>query len=615
MAGSEDGLADRIEIGGEDGGGRSKKRTCRGQRKRRSGNQWDGDDQEATVAVPSQRRADQGLDRAMGRPRRIIKHTRMVLQAEDNLRRAMIITVIDQSNSGCAADVSDSLAVRFNLDAQTLDLRRAAPNSYVAFLPNEEVACRVFSGSKPFVSPTVRLHIKRWSRQAMAIGGEALIVPDDIELRGIPAHLWGLETTVQLLDDHCLIRDVHPDSAEGIDLSIIKLSAWCDEPELVPAELDLLAEEPQMSASEIDPCPRTLVFPISVRVSRLDVFLGRSSSPPPPPTFFGGNREQDHDKRRRNPRSSLMAVVRRPVHARLGPCVHAGSVPGGAIETVALSVPLEAETAALVSHARFGPCVRAGDAPGGTGETVALQVPFEAEAAALDSPPLARLGPCAQAGSASGEASVTVAILGPLGTEEAVGAEDAASGSSNPAPNPSVSPPPAFVPSIEAPQAAAALISTQPTEGPVIPSDLKDSGEQAVGDSLETALSDNPHGTSSKMTVIEEFGDYPRIDQCPESHCANVSGRVSVTIRQDPVVRVVNAAKEASLNGSSNLEELIPAVKELNMGAMIEASEDNVESNGRRHEQACMVEAGASGLSGGCPSHSPCQYHLPPLHP
>jgi hypothetical protein len=180
--------------------------------------------------------------------------------------------------------------------------------------------------------------------------------------------------------------------------------------------------------------------------------------------------------------------------------------------------------------------VRAGDVPGGTVEMVALQVPYEAEAAALDSPPLARLGPCAQAGSAPGEASMTVAILGPLGTEEATRAEDVALGSSNLAPNPSVSPPPAFVPSIEARQAAAALISTQPTEGPVIPFDLKDSGEPAVGDSLEPALSDTPHDTSSEMTVIEEFGDYPRIDQCPESHCANVSGWVSVTIRQDPVV-------------------------------------------------------------------------------
>jgi hypothetical protein len=68
MAGSEESLAGRVEVGGEDGGGRMKKRTRRGQRKRRSENQRDSDDQEAAVAVPSQRRADQSHDRVMVGP-------------------------------------------------------------------------------------------------------------------------------------------------------------------------------------------------------------------------------------------------------------------------------------------------------------------------------------------------------------------------------------------------------------------------------------------------------------------------------------------------------------------------------------------------------------------
>ncbi|KAL5647183.1 hypothetical protein ACJX0J_041538, partial [Zea mays] len=74
-------------------------------------------------------------------------------------------------------------------------------------------------------------------------------------------------------------------------------------------------------------------------------------------------------------------------------------------------------------------------------------------------------------------------------------------------------------------------------------------------------------------------------------------------------------SKEASLNGSSNLEELVPAVKELNIEAMIEASEDNVECFGRSHEQACMVEDGASGLFGGCPVHSPLPVPSSPSSP
>uniref|UniRef100_A0A804NQB1 Uncharacterized protein n=1 Tax=Zea mays TaxID=4577 RepID=A0A804NQB1_MAIZE len=62
-------------------------------------------------------------------------------------------------------------------------------------------------------------------------------------------------------------------------------------------------------------------------------------------------------------------------------------------------------------------------------------------------------------------------------------------------------------------------------------------------------------------------------------------------------------------------EELVPAVKELNIEAMVEASEDNVECFGRSHEQACMVEAGRRGCPVVAQFTPPCQYHLPPLHP
>lgn len=94
------------------------------------------------------------------------------MQAEDNLRRALIISVISQVNFGCAMEVSDALTVRFNLEAQTLDLRRAASNSYVAFLPNEVVACQVYNGGQPFVFPTIRLHIRHGPDKPWSSAGE-----------------------------------------------------------------------------------------------------------------------------------------------------------------------------------------------------------------------------------------------------------------------------------------------------------------------------------------------------------------------------------------------------------------------------------------------------------
>lgn len=43
---------------------------------------------------------------------------------------------------------------------------------------------------------------------------------------------------------HCLIQGLLPDFVNGDDVSIIKLRAWCRSPDLLPAVLDLHAEEP-----------------------------------------------------------------------------------------------------------------------------------------------------------------------------------------------------------------------------------------------------------------------------------------------------------------------------------------------------------------------------------
>jgi hypothetical protein len=91
--------------------------------------------------------------------------------------------------SGCAAQVSDALALRFNLEANVLDLRRAAPNTFIAILPKEDLANRVYNEGQPCFVPPLCLHIRRWSRHATTTSGGVLSFLVEIELRGVPAHL------------------------------------------------------------------------------------------------------------------------------------------------------------------------------------------------------------------------------------------------------------------------------------------------------------------------------------------------------------------------------------------------------------------------------------------
>lgn len=88
-------------------------------------------------------------------------------------------------------------------------------------------------------------------------------MPLNIELRGIPARLWGIETAEALVGAYCLIHGMLSDSVSGDDLSVLRLRVWCRSPEHLPAVLDLHAEESAVIGEDGNWLPRTLVFPVS----------------------------------------------------------------------------------------------------------------------------------------------------------------------------------------------------------------------------------------------------------------------------------------------------------------------------------------------------------------
>jgi hypothetical protein len=253
----------------------AKKRTRRGQRKRKSG--------AGGRLAPSP-----AFD--LARPECFVGRCGRIDRAEEKLRRALIVSVVRQEDFGCVAEVRDAIASRFCLEAGSLRLRCAAPNSFLVFFPSVVVADRVVNGGQSLHAPPLRLHIRRWSRQAFAIGNGRPLVPIGVELRGIRAHLWGIEFAEAVLGAFCLIHGLLPDSVTEEDMSVLRLKVWCRSPELLPAVVDLHAEEPVVLGEDGSWTPRTLVFPVSVVVLRSD---GNSASgedfPSPPPSGFAPN--------------------------------------------------------------------------------------------------------------------------------------------------------------------------------------------------------------------------------------------------------------------------------------------------------------------------------------
>jgi hypothetical protein len=268
---------------GAGSGGGEHRRTRRGHRRRRPNCAAGADGHGVPPGVLPQPppEAVRAISMSPSPPRRFIKRSRRIGQAKDDLRRALIISIVGMGRSGCAAKVSDALTSRFDLKDDVLDLRRVAPNTFVALLPNVEMADRMLSGGQSFYVPPLRMHIKRWSRQFMASDGGTLPHRLDIERRGLPFHLWGLHTAEQLLVEHCLVHELHLDSIGGSDMSAFKLSVWCHNPGDLLSLLDLHVKEPPVQMGD-EPSPsRTVVYPVSILVSR----PGSSPEVLPPPHF------------------------------------------------------------------------------------------------------------------------------------------------------------------------------------------------------------------------------------------------------------------------------------------------------------------------------------------
>jgi hypothetical protein len=264
-----------------------------------------------------------------------LKRSGRIDRAEEGLRRALILSVVGEEGLGCAVEIRDALALKFQLQADTLHLRRAAPNSFLCFFPSVEVAEQIIQNGQSIFAPPFRLHVRRWSRHAFASGGGALPVLVDIELQGIPAHLWDLETAEFLLGAHGLVQGLSTDSSEGVDIAdmtAFSVRFWCFSPESLPDVLYLHVVEPRVNVEVGSWFPRTIVFKIAVKVIRSGDVLGANQPPPLLPDFGGDDSDRDHRRQRSHMHPS--SSVRVSALSRLGPRVSSTVAGGGPVDAI-----------------------------------------------------------------------------------------------------------------------------------------------------------------------------------------------------------------------------------------------------------------------------------------
>jgi hypothetical protein len=116
-------------------------------------------------------------------------------------------------------------------------------------------------------------------------------------------------------------------------MSVLRLKVWCRSPELLPAVVDLLAEEPMVCGEDGSWVPSTLVFPVSVVVLHSDGSSASGVDPPAPPPSGFVDEDSDHEHHVGRPRRPASSV-RVPIHLRLGQRSRSRQVDDMSVEAV-----------------------------------------------------------------------------------------------------------------------------------------------------------------------------------------------------------------------------------------------------------------------------------------
>jgi hypothetical protein len=135
-------------VGGDGDGMKKMKHTRRGQRRRR----MDREDLGAPGRGSSL--ASSSLPSVVHPPRSyILKRSRLIDRVEEDFHRALFVNVLGQEGSDCAAVILEALASKYGLEADALQIRRAASNSYLVFFPSVDHAVRALAGGNSISIP------------------------------------------------------------------------------------------------------------------------------------------------------------------------------------------------------------------------------------------------------------------------------------------------------------------------------------------------------------------------------------------------------------------------------------------------------------------------------
>lgn len=203
-------------------------------------------------------------------------------EAERALGLALVVMVAGNRQGVSASDIFDELSARFRLGPDAFFVHRRRDGKFLLRFADEATRARV--AVAPIRAGRFRLILHPWSRLA---GAEpiTLRISADIEITGIPEHGWDISSAVQLLSPFCLIDRFAPETLDGSDMSVFRLSAWMASPDVIYSYAYTDADPNLIDRFAVE----LLCFPVSIHVQHAADFRLPGPPPPPPPTAGEGD--------------------------------------------------------------------------------------------------------------------------------------------------------------------------------------------------------------------------------------------------------------------------------------------------------------------------------------
>lgn len=146
-------------------------------------------------------------------------------------------------------------------------LRRSHMDSvFILFAGDEATVARLIHAGLTSGLGDLRLHCRRWTRQAFAEGAH---LPSLVNMvfRGVPAHAWEMATAESLVSPYGWPQVLHSSTRNRDDCSAFRVTAWCFNPSDVPRGRNLHVVEPPVRDILSPHGKPTLVYPVSIVVS------------------------------------------------------------------------------------------------------------------------------------------------------------------------------------------------------------------------------------------------------------------------------------------------------------------------------------------------------------